>query len=83
MGEELQSNPSVIMGKPLIAGTRITVEHILEKLASGETVEQILVAHPQLTKDAIQATLDFAAKALKADVVCTTEESLLYEPNNR
>lgn len=71
----IQSNPSVMMGKPVIAGTRITVEHILEKLAAGETVEQILDAHPRLTKDAIQATLDFATKALKADVVYPVAES--------
>jgi uncharacterized protein (DUF433 family) len=71
----IQSNPSVMIGKPVIAGTRITVEHILEKLATGETVEQILDAHPQLTKDAIQAALDFAAKALKADVVYPIAES--------
>ncbi|KHE93301.1 MAG: DUF433 domain-containing protein [Candidatus Scalindua rubra] len=69
------SNPSVMMGKPVIAGTRITVEHILEKLAAGETVEQILDAHPRLTKDAIRAALDFAAKALKADVVYPVAES--------
>ncbi len=71
----IQSNPSVMMGKPVIAGTRITVEHILEKLAAGETVEQIMDAHPRLTKDAIQAALDFAAKALKADVVYPVAES--------
>ena len=71
----IQSNPTVMMGKPLIAGTRITVEHILEKLAAGETVEQVLDAHPRLTKDAIQAALDFAAKALKADVVYPVAES--------
>ncbi len=71
----IQSNPSVMMGKPVIAGTRITVEHILEKLAAGETVEQILDAHPRLTKDAIQAALDFAAKALKADVIYPVAES--------
>jgi uncharacterized protein (DUF433 family) len=71
----IHSSPSVMMGKPVIAGTRITVEHILEKLAAGETVEQILDAHPRLTKDAIQAALDFAAKALKADVVYPVAES--------
>ncbi len=71
----IQSNPSVMMGKPVIAGTRITVELILEKLAAGETVEQILDAHPRLTKEAIQAALDFAAKALKADVVYPIKES--------
>jgi len=71
----IKSNPSIMMGKPIIAGTRITVELILEKLAAGETVEQILDAHPRLTKDAIQAALDFAAKALKADVVYPITES--------
>jgi uncharacterized protein (DUF433 family) len=42
----IASNPKVMMGKPVIAGTRITVELILEKLAAGETIEQILEAHP-------------------------------------
>ena len=50
------------MGKPVIAGTRITVELIVEKLAGGETVEQILEAHPRLTREAIQAALAFAAE---------------------
>lgn len=51
------SDPAVMMGKPVIAGTRITVELILEKLAAGETVEQILDAHPRLAREAIQAAL--------------------------
>lgn len=42
------SDPHVIMGKPVIAGTRIPVELIPEKLAAGETVERILEAHPCL-----------------------------------
>jgi uncharacterized protein (DUF433 family) len=63
------SDPAVMMGKPVIAGTRITVELILEKLAAGETIEQILDAHPRLTREAIQAALTFAAEALRADVV--------------
>jgi uncharacterized protein (DUF433 family) len=63
------SNPSVMMGKPVVAGTRITVELILEKLAAGETVEQILEAHPRLTCEAVPAALAFAAEALQADVV--------------
>ena len=40
----IESDPNVMMGKPVIAGTRITVELVLEKLAAGETVEQILDA---------------------------------------
>jgi uncharacterized protein (DUF433 family) len=63
------SDPNVMMGKPVISGTRITVELILEKLAAGETIEQILDAHPRLTREAVQAALAFAAEALRADVV--------------
>ena len=71
----IHSDPSVMMGKPVIAGTRITVELILEKLAAGETIDQILEAHPRLTREAIYAALAFAAKALKADVVYPVKES--------
>lgn len=70
------SNPAVMMGKPIIVGTRITVELILEKLAAGETIEQILDAHPRLTREAIQAALEFAAEALRADVVYPVAEAV-------
>ena len=66
------SDPEIMGGKPVVAGTRITVEHILEKLAAGQTVEQLLDAHPRLTKEAVQAALAFAAEALRADVVYPT-----------
>jgi uncharacterized protein (DUF433 family) len=63
------SDPAVMMGKPVVAGTRLTVEHILEELAAGTTVEQLEAAHPRLTHEAVSAALAFAATALKADVV--------------
>jgi len=63
------SDPQVMMGKPVIAGTRITVELILEKMAVGETIEQVVAAHPRLTRQSVLAALDFAAQALRADVV--------------
>lgn len=69
------SNPKVMMGKPVIAGTRITVELILEKLAAGETIEQIVEAHPHLTRDAILAALAFARDALRADVIYPLPET--------
>lgn len=65
----IESNPEVMMGKPVVAGTRIAVELILEKLAAGETIEQLLAAHPRLRHEHVLAALDFAAKALRADVV--------------
>ncbi len=74
MNDLIKSDPAVMMGKPVITGTRITVELILEKLAAGESIEQILEAHPRLTKEAVLAALDFAAKVLKADVVYPVPE---------
>ena len=63
------SNPRIMMGKPTIAGTRITVESILERLAAGESQEQIIGANPRLTPDDIRAALAFAAQVLHADVI--------------
>lgn len=65
----IESNPKVMMGKPVIAGTRITVESVLERLAHGEPMEQILEAHPRLKKEDVLAALEFAAQALRGDIV--------------
>jgi uncharacterized protein (DUF433 family) len=69
------SDANVMMGKPVIRGTRITVELILEKLGAGETVEQILGSHPQLTEADIQAAQAFGAEALRADVVYPVDDA--------
>jgi uncharacterized protein (DUF433 family) len=63
------SDPAVMMGKPVVAGTRITVDLILEKMAGGETIEQLLEAHPRLTRNAIFAALDYAKDVLRSDLV--------------
>ena len=65
----IESKPNVMMGKPVIAGTRLTVELILEKLAAGESPEQIVAAHPRLTREAVLAAVAFAGQALRADVI--------------
>ena len=72
--ELIHSDPSIMMGKPVIAGTRITVESVLERLAAGESVEQLVDAHPRLTREAVYAALDFAAKVLRSDVVYPVPE---------
>ena len=64
----ITSDPQVMMGKPVVAGTRITVELILEKLAAGETVEQIVAAHRRLTPQGVRAAIAFAAEVLRSDV---------------
>ena len=55
----------VMMGKPVIRGTRITVEHILEELSYGATVDELLEAHPRLTREAILAALAYALDVLR------------------
>lgn len=63
---QIVSDPAVMLGKPVVAGTRITVELILEKLAAGETVAQILSAHPRLTEEGIQAAQEFDLRCRQA-----------------
>jgi uncharacterized protein (DUF433 family) len=69
----ITSNPKIMMGKPTVAGTRITVELILDKLGAGETVDQILSEHPRLTAEGVRAAIAFAAEVLRADVVYPIE----------
>ena len=66
------SDPAIMMGKPIISGTRVTVELILEKAAAGESVEQILASHPRLTRPDVLAAFRFAAQTLRADVIYPT-----------
>jgi uncharacterized protein (DUF433 family) len=63
------SDPGIMMGKPVIKGTRITVEVILEKLSAGETIEQIIKAHNGLTRESVLAALAFTREVLRADVL--------------
>jgi uncharacterized protein (DUF433 family) len=75
MKAEIICDPDIMMGKPVISGTRITVELILEKLSCGESYDDIIEAHPQLTKGAIAAALKFASEALRADKVFPIKKS--------
>lgn len=69
MKNQIVCDPDIMMGKPVVSGTRITVELILEKLANGETYENIIESHPQLTRKAISAALKFASESLRADTI--------------
>ena len=69
MPDVIVSDPKTMMGKPVVRGTRITVESIVERLGAGESIEAILQAHPRLTREGVLAAIKFAAEALKADVV--------------
>ena len=70
--ELIQSDPAIMMGKPVVVGSCITVQLILEKLSAGETVDQVLKVHPRLTRKGVLAALSVAARALRTDVVYPT-----------
>jgi len=63
--DRITLNPKVMVGKPVIKGTRLTVEHILNLLAHGETTEEILEEYNGLTPEDIQACLLFATRSLE------------------
>jgi uncharacterized protein (DUF433 family) len=63
----IEIDPEVMLGKPVIRGTRITVESILEKLAGGVSWDEILRSYPRLRREDIAAALEFAAQSLRAD----------------
>jgi uncharacterized protein (DUF433 family) len=57
----IESSPAVMMGKPCVKGTRIPVYLLLEKMAAGETPEQLVAAYPQITIEDLRACLEYAA----------------------
>lgn len=72
-GTRIVSDPGVMLGKPVIQGTRITVEFVLEELAHGQSVEALVASHPTLTIEGVRAALDYAARVLKSDIVYPLE----------
>jgi uncharacterized protein (DUF433 family) len=69
------SNPAIMLGKPVVEGTRLTVEHILEELGHGVAFQDLLDAYPTLTKEGILAALEYAAEVLKSDIVIPAEQA--------
>lgn len=65
----IESVPEILYGKPVIKNTRIPVDLILEKLASGDTIEDLLGAYPKIVREDITACLLFAADSVKNEVV--------------
>ncbi len=63
------SDPKVLMGKPVIAGTRISVELILEEMGAGASVDDLLRAYPHLTREQVLAAVQYAARVIRNDAV--------------
>lgn len=67
--ERIVADPKIMFGKPVIKGTRVPVELILEKLALGEPIEHLLQAYPRISREDITACLFFALHSVKNDLV--------------
>ena len=59
------ADPAIMLGKPVVAGTRITVEHILARLAGGDSIEALVEGHPRLTHEGVVAAIEYAAAAVR------------------
>ncbi len=73
--DRIQMNPKIMLGKPVIKGSRVTVEIILRKLSEGAAEADLLDAYPRLTREDIQAAIRYAA-----DAVAHEETVLLIKP---
>jgi uncharacterized protein (DUF433 family) len=73
MASRIVTDPHILGGKPCIRGTRLSVEFLLELIASGATQAEIVQAYPQLSVDDIAAAVRYAARVLKDDVLLTAE----------
>lgn len=63
--DHIGTDPEVLVGKPALKGTRLSVQLILDRLADGWTAQDLFEAYPRLTPDALQAVFAFAAEVLK------------------
>lgn len=73
MVERVVVDPKVLRGKPVIKGTRIPVYLILELLAAGMSIKDILREYPELREEDVRAALDYASKLLKQEIVLPLE----------
>ncbi|MGA2180734.1 MAG: DUF433 domain-containing protein [Verrucomicrobiota bacterium] len=64
MSQRISIKPDVCNGRPVIRGTRITVQTVLEFLAAGDSVEDVLAEYPRLTRADVQACLDYASRVM-------------------
>ena len=67
--ERIEINPDILVGKPIIKGTRISIEFIVELLSSGWDIKQILDNYPQLKREDILAALQYSLDILKEEKV--------------
>ena len=74
--DRIEMNPKIMLGKPIIRGTRMTVELILRKLSEGATEAELIAAHPSLSSDDIRAAIAYAAEMLAHEVGIFLEQAI-------
>ena len=71
VNERIEINTAVMLGKPVVKGTRITVQSIVEELANGYSIADVLTAHPLLTEADVYAALQYVSEIMKNEKVYT------------
>ena len=72
LAERIEANPEVMLGKPVIRGTRVPVELILRRISEGATEEDLLASYPHLTRDDVRAAVAFAADTIAYEEIVET-----------
>jgi uncharacterized protein (DUF433 family) len=72
----ITSNPKILFGKPAIKDTRIPVELVLDELAAGMSIDELLEEYPRLTREAVYAALAFAADTLRREVIYPLDQAV-------
>lgn len=67
MTDRIEVNPKIMLGKPVIKGTRITVEHVLKLLKQSLSIKEILKDYPHLKKKDVEAAVDYASESLRRE----------------
>ncbi len=67
--DHISIDPKVMLGKPVIKGTRITVELIVERLGQGQTWEELIISYPHISREAIMACLQYAAYVISNEII--------------
>ena len=74
--ERITTDPKILTGKPIVRGTRIAVEHVLDLLASGMTPKEICKEYPQLREEDVRASVEYANKLLKDTEVYSSGQTV-------
>lgn len=76
LAERIEMNPAVMLGKPVILGTRVPVELILRRLGEGATEDDLLASYPHLTREDLHAAITYAADVIANEIILETASSV-------